>query len=80
MVNAKERAKKYKVNQPFSMHVEIDFEGTTESDGEIYTVTPDIIFDQLSYVFEKLKHKDIKVRFKMAMSPRVQLNARKKQG
>jgi hypothetical protein len=58
-----------KRDEPFAMHVEIDFEGTSESDGEIYTVTPSVVFDQLSYVFDKLKHKNVKITFKMQMVP-----------
>jgi hypothetical protein len=41
----------HKRPEPFTMHVEIDFDATNESNEDGFIVTPNVIFDQLSYVF-----------------------------
>jgi hypothetical protein len=79
-VQEDKKMKKEKIHSPFSMHVEIDFEGTTESDGDIYTITQDVVFDQLKYVFERLQQKGIKVSFRMEMSPATKTTYRRAQG
>lgn len=67
--NAKSKEKQ-KVYDPFSMHIEIDFEGITQIDG-VYTLTPNMVFDKIGAVFEELKHKKIKMSFRMEMAPTV---------
>lgn len=64
------KKKLHLLNQPISMHIEIDVDWLMEGDG-VATFSPDMLIDQVEQIFVKAKGKGIKIAFKAVMTPSV---------